>query len=129
MAAQADARTPADLDTLFAERISAGDAEGVAALYEDKALLRGSPDAPPAEGIAAIRDAVKAFAALNPTITIEVVSVLEADDLALLRSRWTMKIPGPDGATAEDSGEGVEIARRQADGSWRFILDDPFGPR
>ena len=31
------------------------------------------------------------------------------------------------GNTVEMEGNGVEIVRRQADGTWKFIIDNPWG--
>jgi ketosteroid isomerase-like protein len=34
---------------------------------------------------------------------------------------------GPDGKPATMTGESVEVVRRQPDGSWRAVIDLPFG--
>ncbi len=47
--------------------------------------------------------------------------VMEAGDLALLGSEWTL--------TAGDqtmSAVSTEVARRQPDGGWLYVLDRPF---
>jgi len=45
-----------------------------------------------------------------------------------LTSHFTRSDPvaGPDGAIIEQRGKAVEVVRRQADGTWRFAIDDPF---
>jgi ketosteroid isomerase-like protein len=48
------------------------------------------------------------------------------DDLAVLYNDWTMAAKAPDGNPFEMTGKAVEVVRRQPDGSWRFVLDDPF---
>ncbi len=37
-----------------------------------------------------------------------------------------MSAVGADGATANLAGKSIEIVRRQPDGAWLFVLDDPF---
>ena len=49
------------------------------------------------------------------------------DDLALLSGGWRATGTGPDGQPAALTGTNTEIARRQPDGSWRFVIDDPTG--
>jgi ketosteroid isomerase-like protein len=52
---------------------------------------------------------------------------IEAGDLALLRGEWQLKGTGPDGRSLETAGNDIEVARRQADGTWRFVIDHAFG--
>jgi len=33
---------------------------------------------------------------------------------------------GPDGQPTAMAGKAIEVVRRQADGTWRFIVDDPW---
>ena len=119
------APTPADVDRLFGEAISRGDVEAALACYEEGASLVPQPGQI-VTGAAALREAVGGFAALKGTLDIRVEEVVEAGDLALLRSRWTLRGTGPDGQPLEMAGAGAEVVRRQADGSWRFVIDHPF---
>jgi ketosteroid isomerase-like protein len=48
---------------------------------------------------------------------------LESRDLALLSNEWTLELDGNPVA----SGATAEVARRQNDGSWRYVIDNPFG--
>ena len=120
-------RTPEDTDRLFAERINVGDVDGVVALYEARATLVRQ-DGTSAIGTAAIRDEIAALAALRPRIAMHVVKVISGgDDVAVLYNDWRATGTGPDGAHLEISGHATEVVRRQADGTWRFIVDDPNG--
>ncbi len=53
--------------------------------------------------------------------------VVRIGDLALLRGRWTLTGTGPDGKPVAMSGDNVEIARKQPNGTWLFVIDHPFG--
>ena len=59
------------------------------------------------------------------TGTIE--KVLEADGVALVVNRWNLTGTGPDGAPVEMAGVSSDVIRRQSDGTWRILVDDPWG--
>lgn len=48
----------------------------------------------------------------------------EAGDRALVYWSWTMDFP--DGRAA--AGATAEVLRKAADGTWRFVIDNPDGP-
>jgi pimeloyl-ACP methyl ester carboxylesterase len=107
---------PPELAKIFAglvERLNAGDVDGVVALYEPHAVL-ALPDGSVAEGAEAIQAFYAELLAARPVFAPGKQSpALVAGDLALTSSRL-----GPDRATAE-------VARRQPDGTWRWLLDRP----
>ena len=75
----------------------------------------------------AIRSAAAPTFALAPSASIEVVEKLQTDGLALTHARWS--IVGSDGGErVEMSGRGTIVSRRQPDGSWRIVLDNPMSP-
>jgi ketosteroid isomerase-like protein len=47
--------------------------------------------------------------------------------VALALTRWTLDGVGPDGKAIRMAGEATDVLRRQADGSWRVALDNPWG--
>ena len=48
-------------------------------------------------------------------------------DLAMHIAPWTMKGATPDGSIIEDNGLSIAIFRRQSDGGWKMVIDNPFG--
>lgn len=104
------AMQPEDLGRMFAERASAGDVAGLVALYEPEAVLAGQDGA--ARGHDAIRARLEQFLAGAPTLSGTVRPAVRNGDLALTSTGF------PGGATAE-------IARRQPDGSWLWVADQP----
>ena len=121
------ARTPEECDALFERHLNAGDLDALADLYEAGATLLMAPGEP-SVGRAAIREALGALIAQKAELTLTVAQVLRAgDDLAVLYGDWHGRFTDPDGARVEAGGQSVEVVRRQADGSWRFAIDDPFG--
>jgi ketosteroid isomerase-like protein len=51
----------------------------------------------------------------------------QANDIALITADWTLKGTGADGKSVQMSGHSVEVARRQGDGTWLFVIDTPWG--
>ena len=96
---------------MFLDRASAGDVDGVVALYEPTAVLE-SPPAQTSTGSAAIRQVYEALLADRPKFSGDVRPALRHGDLALTSTRFQ------GGATAE-------VARRQSDGTWLWIVDQP----
>lgn len=121
------APTPETTVTLFCEAMNRGDLDSLLALYEDNACLVPQPHEQPAHGKAAIRQALLPFLALQPKIDIQRTTIVRADDIALLRSAWRLTGTGPDGSPFQMAHEATDVARRQPDGSWKFVIDHPFG--
>jgi uncharacterized protein (TIGR02246 family) len=120
------ARSPEDCDRMFEQRVNAGDLEGLVALYEPRAsFVPQQGDA--ATGTAAIREALAGLVAMKPKLKMGIKRVVTAgDDVAVVYNDWSMSAVGPDGAALDMVGKAIEIVRRQADGTWRFLVDDPF---
>lgn len=61
------------------------------------------------------------------TLDLKVTSVLEAGSLALVIGVWTFAGTGPDGTPVKLASHSADVLRRQTDGSWRFVIDNPWG--
>jgi uncharacterized protein (TIGR02246 family) len=120
------ARTPEDCDRFFAEHVNAGDLDALVALYEPGGSLVQA-DGGVAVGHAKIREVLGRLVALRPTLHTEIVKVVQTGaDLAIVYNDWRMTAKRPDGTSVERAGRALEVVRRQADGTWRFAIDDPF---
>ncbi|MGB5656517.1 MAG: hypothetical protein WBN35_07890, partial [Acidimicrobiia bacterium] len=75
------------------------------------------------EGPVAIREVLAGYMSTGASIVMNEAVAFEAGDLALVHWGWTMTFP--DGRVAE--GATAEVLRRQSDGSWKFIIDNPDG--
>jgi len=109
----------------FSEAFNAGDLDAVMALYEPGASLVAQPGEL-ATGAGAIRQALSAFRLMQPTLKVETQRIVQAGDIALLHGRWTLTGTGPDGNAINLAGQSSEVVRRQADGSWRCVIDNPY---
>jgi uncharacterized protein (TIGR02246 family) len=121
------ARKPEECDTLLVEAINRGDLEAALALYEPNAsFVQDSGEV--VTGLGAIREVMQGFLAIKPKFSIEVKAVQSGDGgLALLRAKWSATGTGPDGKPMTITGNSTEVVRRQSDGTWRFVIDNPRG--
>lgn len=80
-----------------------------------------------ARGSAELRVALGRFIELKPTLVSEAQSVVEVGDVALYAGRWTLLGADPSGQAVSMGGESSDILRRQQDGRWLIVVDNPWG--
>jgi uncharacterized protein (TIGR02246 family) len=121
------ATEPEHIHGLFEQAFNAGDVEALIALYEPDAALVPQPGTV-VEGTAAIRDALRWFLDRGGQITLDTKLVVRVGDLAYLANRWSLTgATMPDGSPAELGATTAEVARRQPDGTWRYVIDNAWG--
>jgi uncharacterized protein (TIGR02246 family) len=117
------AKTPQELHELFAKHFNAKDVDGLLGLYEDDAVLVAAPGAP-VQGKDAIRASLEGFIAMGATIEFLAESEpIVNGELALTHGRWRLVPQEGDPMEAETA----EVSRLDADGRWRYVLDNPWG--
>jgi uncharacterized protein (TIGR02246 family) len=110
----------ADMHGIVQDAFNAGDIEALEALYEEDAAM-ATPEGAFVRGRAAIREQWSGFIALGGTIQMETRHVVLVDDLALLSNDWHFV-----GEGMEFSSRTSEVARRQPDGTWKYVIDHPY---
>jgi ketosteroid isomerase-like protein len=114
MSNNAKALEPEDLTRLFVERANSADAAGIAALYEEGAVMAYPPGAV-TEGRDAIRALWENVLANAPHFEAEPpLPTLISGDIALTST-----------APKDGAGARAQVARRQPDGTWLRLLDQP----
>jgi uncharacterized protein (TIGR02246 family) len=106
--------------------INSGDLESLMPLYESEAAFATEPGSL-AHGPAGIAEALNGFISMQGELDLEVTRVLEADDLALVIGVWSFNGTGPDGQPVRLAARNADVLRRQTDGTWRFVIDNPWG--
>ena len=120
-------RNPMEIHAVFEKAFNAGDLDGLAALYEKDAILAADTSRT-VIGHTAIREAFQGYLAMRPRMTLETLAAFESNGLALLHGRWSLQGTGPDGAEIHITGCSSEVLRRQPDGTWLYLIDNPFTP-
>jgi uncharacterized protein (TIGR02246 family) len=100
--------------------VNKNDLEGLMSLYADDARLVG-PEGEVYSGKGAIREQWAALLGMGGVMTVRTRFAVDLGDLAMLSNSWTFRA-----GAVEMSGTTAEIARRQSDGTWLYIVDHPF---
>jgi uncharacterized protein (TIGR02246 family) len=120
------ATVPGQLHREFEQAFNAGDLDALVDLYEPDAVLIPQPGTV-AHGKDEIGPALQQFLDLGGTISLETKEVIEVGELAFLVNRWWLTGTGPDGGTLEMGALTAEVARRQSDGTWLYVIDNAWG--
>jgi len=118
--------TPEQVLESIVEGINTGNLDKLLALYEPEAAFSAQPGSL-AHGLRGIREALGAFVAMQGKLDLKVTRVLEVSDLALVIGAWSFTGTGPDGEPVKLAAKNADVLRRQVDGSWRFVIDNPWG--
>jgi ketosteroid isomerase-like protein len=114
VANQERANKPEDLTRLFVQCANDGDAAGIAALYEEHAVMAYPPGSQTV-GRDAIRALWEEVLAHAPHFETESpLPTLISGDIALTAT-----------APMDGAGARAQVARRQSDGTWLRLLDQP----
>ena len=112
-------------DSALTLAVSARDVERVIGFYASDATLL-----PTAKPLIAGRDAIRAewvelFAipSFNNTTRLIQVEVAQGGEMAFTRGSYETLLTGQDGKPVTEVGKWVTIWRKQADGSWRIVVD------
>jgi uncharacterized protein (TIGR02246 family) len=122
------ATTPEQIHRLFETTFNNGDLDGLMTLYEPDAVLVPQPGSV-ARGTDQVREALQRYLALEGRITLDTKLVVTVGDLAYLSNTWSLDGTGPDGQALTLGATTAEVARRQTDGSWRYVVDNAWGDR
>ena len=118
--------TPEQVLASIVTGINSGDLDSLMPLYESDAAFATEPGSL-APGTPGVREALTGFISMKGTLDLEVTRVLEVGDLALVIGVWSFDGTGPDGAPVRLEAKNADVLRRQADGTWRFVIDNPWG--
>ena len=120
------AASPEQLHRRFEEAFNAGDLDALLALYEPDAVLIPEPGVV-AHGLDQIGPALQGFLDIGGTMKLDTKEVVTVGDLAYLMNRWSLTATNEDGSPLDMGAVTAEVARRQADGSWLYVIDNAVG--
>ncbi len=140
-----DTSQPERLLAAFVAAFNAADPRAIEQLYEDGAVLAPQPGRPvTGPGLVAAHEHLLR---LGLPMDAAMRHAYVADDIALLVVDWSIAgtttasatipsttipsttIPSTtaDGRDVRIAGTATDVARRGADGRWRYVIDNPFG--
>jgi uncharacterized protein (TIGR02246 family) len=117
---------PARLPFAYQDALNAGDADAVVALFHQDATMHTFTGKVLTDQEALHAEAVQSIAA-QARLTNKPRSTLIGGDTALIIVDWDLEAMLPDGTGISPTGTTTAVARRSADGSWRFAILDCQG--
>lgn len=113
---------------MMTEAFQNSDVDAVMRTYESSAAVCFEPGVV-CEDHSVIREMFTQMAQLRPQFSYAGHEVIAVGDLAVHIAPWKMAATAPDGSHIEDQGLSVAVLRRQANGEWRMVIDNPHGGR
>ncbi len=81
------------------------------------------------EDLKNIRQSLQSFIEMKSKLEAKVKRVLQANDLTLLITEWSINGTKPEGKSINLTGRGTVVLRRQSDGNWLIVIENPWGDR
>jgi len=120
------AMRPAAVHELFEKHVNDGRLEELARLYEPEAVFV-ERDGKRVSGAPAIKEYLRRLLAMHARLLIQNTGAIDAGDVVVLLSEWRMERTAPDGSVVVDEGRTYDVVRRRRDGTWRIVVDNPWG--
>ena len=118
--------TPEDLLSSQVEEFNKGNIDFLMTLYEKDACF-ASKKGQVVNGKESIRRAFQDLIDMGGKLEARAKRVLHAGNLALLITEWSIKGTEPDGRPTDLTGRGTIVLRKQSDGNWLMVIENPWG--
>ena len=118
--------TPKEFLISYVEKFNAADISSLISMYEIDACFV-SQEGEIIKDIENIRQIIQSFINMNGKIQSKVDGVIMTSDIALVNTEWSFNGTGPDGKPATIAGKATDVLRRQSDGNWQILIDNPWG--
>lgn len=118
--------TPEEVLNSVTEGINARDLDSLMTLYEPLTCFASQPGQL-VKSPDGIRQSLRNFIDMNGKLELKVKRVLKANDLALVTTEWSFNGTDSDGKHVHMSAKSADVLRQQPDGTWRFVIDNPWG--
>lgn len=115
--------TPEELLNLQVEEFNKGNVSFLMTLYENDACFAYQPG----QVVKDLESIRQSFIDIRDKLEAKVKRVLRASDLALLITEWSINGNEPNGKPINLTGRGTVVLRQQSDGTWRIVIENPWG--
>jgi uncharacterized protein (TIGR02246 family) len=113
------ARSPEEICRLFQQYMAAGDLESLLSIYDPEAVFLNQ-SGETRKGRQGLKQELAPLAAAKAIFNFDIKQVIQSGDIVLMHTQWTVSSPEPMSVYA------IEVARRQPDGTWCWLIGDPF---
>jgi ketosteroid isomerase-like protein len=113
------AKRPEEICELFKQYMAAGDIESLLNIY-DPELVFLNQSRELRRGKKEFRQELAPLVEAKAQFDFSIKQVIVAGDIALMHTEWKVTSPKPMRSYA------IEVARRQPDGTWAWLIGDPF---
>jgi ketosteroid isomerase-like protein len=113
------AKTPEQICDLFQQYMVEGNLEALLSLYDPEAVFLNS-SGEVKQGRQGLRGELVPLASAKAAFDFNIKQVIQSGDIALMHTQWKVSSPQPLSVYA------IEVARRQPDGTWCWLIGDPF---
>ena len=122
---------PADTVAKLTGAINRGDLEEMMKYFDPEAVLvvraLGEQGWQVAKGLDGIREAYAGFVSMKPTLRRITQHIIEAGNIALHFSLWSLSAKSPDGTSLDRKATSCDVLKKQPDGNWLVLLYNPYG--
>ena len=94
--------------------------------YEPNAVVIFEPESP-TTGFKILEDMFQKMSSINPKFTYSGHEVFIAGNIATHIAPWKMTGKTPEGVEIKQSGLSIAVLRKQKNGEWLMVLDNPHG--
>lgn len=115
------AKSPEEIFRIFQQYMAEGNIDSILGSVHDPEIVFLNQSGEVKKGKEEMREELTPFAVQKAKFDFNIKQVIESGDIALIHTEW--KVSSPQQVM---SGYGIEVARRQPDGSWRWLIGDPF---
>jgi ketosteroid isomerase-like protein len=118
--------TPEEFLDSQVQEFNRGNISFLMRLYEKDACFAYKPGQT-VNDLESIRQAFQSLIYMGAKLEAKPKRVLKASDLALLITEWSINGNEPDGKVINLTGRGTVVLRRQSDGTWLIVIENPWG--
>lgn len=118
--------TPEALLNSQVEEFNKGNISFLMTLYEKDACFAFKPGQV-VKDLESLRQTLQDFIGKGAKLEARIKRVLQAGNLALLITEWSLNETEPDGRIINLTGRGTVVLRRQSDDTWLMVIENPWG--
>ncbi len=113
------ATSPEQICHLFKQHMAEGDIEALLSIYDPEAVFLNQ-SGQVKQGRQGLKGELAPFASAKAISDFSIKQIIQSGDIALMHTQWTVSSPQVMSVYA------IEVVRRQPDGTWCWLIGDPF---